>query len=498
MTSRPSPHAVVQRLQDFESAADLSSLTGSSISFWPVIRMILGSRLSRCVVSGSSGMGSVSVGAVLPRLRLEARCFTRSLASLCAVLATPGSPTDEVLAIGFERNYEYDGCCWVERFVDPVLAEAQTRGLSTRKFDFLSAGALGSPRLLEGGPVNALLDLRVAVALAGTVSQEQLPRRSALEAAAAIWNEVSPEVPFPTAAELYRACKIVLGAKAAGTRLVGKGPTLVVMSHFYGLRCLGLISAIKSAGGRVVDIQHGNQGPSHFAYRGWTHVPAGGYSLLPDFFWCSDAASAAGINEWASETDGAHLAIEGGDPWVEYCAGLAAAPRTDGRRILVSVGVDGDDPLREALPALIDEAPETWRWAVRLHPVDRNPMMFRRWARRLPSQRVDPIDVVSQTPLPMMLPSIAAHLTYYSSTVEEAARFGVPSVVLAPAGASMYPHHFETGIAELVPDLSTVIGTLGRLAASGHRPAKEKGPTIGESLETFFSQLDPIRRARRG
>src|SRR5690606_28068781 len=47
-----------------------------------------------------------------------------------------------------------------------------------------------------------------------------------------------------------------------------------------------------------IDMQHGTQGPLHFAYASWTKQPSDGFDLLPSIFWCWDKESALTINEW--------------------------------------------------------------------------------------------------------------------------------------------------------------------------------------------------------
>jgi hypothetical protein len=197
--------------------------------------------------------------------------------------------------------------------------------------------------------------------------------------AAMDWVSAHGLHPLPLESLLARAER-VLAWRSWYLRLLRRTrPRLVGITSFYEPMQMAMVAACRRLGITCCDIQHGMIGLLHGAYNGWTRAPAEGWELLPDLVWSWSDGDAPGIKDWSP--CGRHAAIPGGnllldrflareDPRLLACVEAAHAifPQA-GRRILVTLqpGLD-DASYYELLRSVITEAPEDWRFLIRLHP----------------------------------------------------------------------------------------------------------------------------------
>ena len=223
-------------------------------------------------------------------------------------------------------------------------------------------------------------------------------------------------------------------------------PRCVFLVSWYNAEHMALIHECHVLGIRTVDLQHGVQGPAHLTYGAWTKIPANGYSVMPDVFWCWDEYSTRNINSWAFGTP--HTAIHLGDPFLEQAACLPMDPRwkKDGRkRVLYAI-----QPLNDVVPALVLTAIKAThndaQWIIRTHP---------NWQHTIPAieailqgaglKEEVLIDDGSITPLAALLTTADLHLTDFSSVVIEAEGLGIPSAAVHPHSADLFPEQLASG-----------------------------------------------------
>jgi hypothetical protein len=267
---------------------------------------------------------------------------------------------------------------------------------------------------------------------------------------------------------------------------------LVFIVSYYSIEGFALVLACKRLGITSVDLQHGVQGPLHPAYSGLPRG-SGPFQLLPDWFWVWSEEEAEAIDSW-SEVSGQHRALVGGNPWLDlWLEDADVYVRTVNARVeamraeymhkkivLVTLQPGISNPQQLGLlRELIELAGDGWAWWIRLHPV----MMGQRdqiqsALKSLRTKSVD-LDRASHFPLYGLLRQVDVHLTHSSSTVIEAEKCGVASVITSLYGAEVYPTQIRRGMAMQCDD--TASSTLTALEKMSQR----KGiPATSSSLKS--------------
>jgi len=276
-------------------------------------------------------------------------------------------------------------------------------------------------------------------------------------------------------------------------------PVAVLAVSYYDVAGYACFLAAARAGIPRVDIQHGVTGPLHPAYAGWHRWPPGGYRLLPDWFWCWNAAAAECIDNWADVTSSVRTVI-GGNPHTEaWKAGLfeadpaqrqrlaAARLKRDGRpAILVTLqpGLQFEDEIG-VLVTWMQQLPDI-DWWPRLHPtaLDQRAQVLQQLGAN--ASLADTLDMATALPLPVLLMNADLHATHSSSTVIEAADFGVPSLVWSKYGADLFADAISGGMArhvQTVEECAAAIHSLRR------RPAASAEPELmRQALQTILGQ----------
>lgn len=233
-------------------------------------------------------------------------------------------------------------------------------------------------------------------------------------------------------------------------------PKVVFQVCYYYDIAMALNAACRKLGIQTVDIQHGKQGKYHGSYTHWCRVPDAGFELLPDYFWCWGEASVAHIKKWLPAGNERHQAIVGGNRWLakwkvnghqnepgEAHTLLGSLKEYD-KVILVSLQ-PLVDLLPEALLEAMEQAPVSWKWLIRLHPRDRQKISELR--EKLNALDLERVEVEASTTLPLyaLLRCATHHVTQWSSVCYEALQFKVPSVIIHPAGRSLFSEYIEKG-----------------------------------------------------
>jgi len=237
-------------------------------------------------------------------------------------------------------------------------------------------------------------------------------------------------------------------------------PEIGFVVSYYGLIGMAFNLACRELGIPSVDIQHGVQGDLHRAYGRWNKLPEAGYELLPTIFWVWSEDEAKAINKWNIRVKQWHRPFIGGNPWlnlwdddnnsisayytsqIEKISGFLASRI----KILLTLqpGISNHGiPYR--LIKIIDKSPSDWYWLIRLHP---GMLQERENVKKLMagcSHKRFNIDDATDLPLPSILKKVDIHVTFYSSTIIEAQRYGIPSIVLSDMGKEIYMEQFKSG-----------------------------------------------------
>ncbi len=372
------------------------------------------------------------------------------------------------------------GASYFEKFCEPVMEHLER--------DFGHSSLLLTPLHFSRVPrhkMSVLVQNQLDLALTASAISSRLAKidvdLEGYDEALRLIEEMLPGALLPTRQRLFRNAHISMRLSLVceiWLRLVR--PRVVFIVAYYGNERAAMVLACQRLGIASVDLQHGAVSDVHFAYTRMGRVPESGYELLPDWFWVWTDDDKKRIESWASGSS-RHRVVTGGNPFVTYCSQgrapqlrpLAQAiddvvnQRSGMKHVLFSAnGYETTEQLH-TLARVIRETKQTHCWWLRMHPARLSAIQHFRSALADCTEALELIDLASQLPLPLLLARMNFHVTEGSSTADEAALFGVPSVLFADEGTSQFAPLLERGAAIAVDGLSAVghgLATAARLS----------------------------------
>ncbi len=492
-------------LAHIESSFPVSTWQAAGISLWPLLRIRwMFAEWARHYTQGNSATGGGGAKDRLRRLiggpaqaRLAQRADARGRDN--------GPDRRDIVFLSDGVSFARLGEHWVERFCDPLLAQATRLGMSTALWTPGHQPRL--PRLTPSRFIQPAIDrANIAGALRARVrpGPTVLPRQA--EVVGWLTTQGFDAAPLSVAKIQSDAWRLQAVARLYERLLRRARPRLAFIVGFYGIEGMAFVLACRRCGVLVVDLQHGVQGELHPAYAAWSAPPPGGmHALLPDRFWVWSAWEGNAIARWSAGSG--HAAVIGGNPWMDVwkagstwpgaAAALAAAQalrqRSGGRPVVLVTLQYGLADAEQLLPlaALLREAGQRLEFWVRLHPA----MLERRESIRglLNDAGRCELDTPTDLPLQALLPHADVHLTHSSTTVVEAAQFGLRSTVTTAYGAELFAPLFETGMAGLeCGGPAALASTLDGLAAAVARRA-DTAPPLAAALNQLLASAAASR-----
>lgn len=363
------------------------------------------------------------------------------------------------LSLSTERGFKLDGA-WYNLYCDPLRSQFRQGGIDSLILESASAGIYRVPRHSP----SIFIQPRVNRLAAKSVLFDNCPD----------YHNWEMFIEFVRFLE-NRASVTELGVRSIVKRLSivrrwtdnfktifdKTKPKLGFVVSYYGPLGMSFVQACREFGIPSVDLQHGVQGPSHVAYGKWTCIPPSGYTLLPSIFWCWDSASKMTIDEWTPKCHGRHRSIVGGNPilseFIDDSSPLSQFFDSRVREICLSSNANilvtlqpGD--CNPNLIRIIQESPKDWFWWIRIHPT----------ATSLPPELIEVLERfckgrfdwanASSLPLYALLKAMNLHVTNFSSSVLEAERFGLRTVLLHSLGQDYYSEQIKSGVARIALD----------------------------------------------
>ena len=285
---------------------------------WPLVRYQLGAemashwRLPAGQPPGSAGLDRGKARAL--RLLREYAGWTRARIADRRNHQSLGRPYDAVFLQIFPRPVRLNGH-WMCPFAEPLRWHLAAHDLDMLVLD-LCGGVRGYPIPRHAPSRHVSFEDRLAIRIRNRryphSKDVQLPGISRLSTFLAAW----PEVPVPGEAAVLDVVRTVRVWSDYFARIIARTqPRIGFVPSYFGPAAFAFVLACHKAGIPSVNLQHGYQGIEHVAFASWTAVPRGGYELLPSYFWCWSRADVAAIESWSSQL-GTHVAIHGGNPWI--------------------------------------------------------------------------------------------------------------------------------------------------------------------------------------
>jgi hypothetical protein len=225
---------------------------------------------------------------------------------------------------------------------------------------------------------------------------------------------------------------------------------------YYGFHSSALVSACKTLNIPVVDLQHGLQGDSHFAYSSWSNMPLSGYKLLPDYFWCWTKKDADVINFWSIKSIlKKNIAFNGGNVFFDsflkmdnvvftnHINSIKSRLDVSKKTILYTCTLYSIESKLNPIIEVINKTQDKFNWLIRIHPQERDEI--KKFIKYFNSFNVNNyhIDWCTSDSLFSILSCIDLHITFHSSVIIEAEEFGVKSIILDKQSTNIYLGQIE-------------------------------------------------------
>lgn len=472
---------VMQLVNDVEMSAPVDRWTVEGVSVWPIVRAHVFRQLDDSFRRADASGGSLATGGNRRRQfgqtvfgavqRGRARVVDR------AHDAPHRSRVDVILFGDNLSRSEIDGV-WFDRICDPVVdscRQAGWRSLHLEPRHRYSVPRHNPSWWVQGALERAWLRARL----------QRGDQHHQLDGFDAVVARLPADSGLTLGLVLQRARYVrVLADWFAG--VLDRSRPRVAALVDYGLESMAFALACRRAAIPSIEMQHGVQDDTHWAYARWMRLPAEGYDLLPRVYWTWTERDATRIERWASATNGWHGTVLGGNAWLDLwrspdsalvrshdpAVAQLAARQPGERTVLVTLqpGFADSARLRVIIEA-VDRAGPSWRWWFRLHPATGTEERRRivETVRTLVPH--GEIESSSTLPLYALLRHTDVHLTATSSVVIEAEAFGVRSVLVDEIAADVFRADVDAGWAEVALTGPAIVAAMNRQpAASVERP----------------------------
>jgi hypothetical protein len=447
---------IVNVINEVEAVAPVEQWTIEGVHVWPLIRIQLGMDLFAVGESKASKPERPSVWKTgIEFFSRYASCHMATWIDRCT--GTANQENTDVLFLSDGVSFTVLDGKYYERFCDPLRSQLESLGLQSQMLTPLDRFYV--PRFSTSRFIQPQLDwirLKQKICWQNRSANEHLP---GLNVALEKIRSLAP-LAVPTLTNIRRDVSLVLAFSLYFEDLLERvRPQVCFLVSYYWLVGYGLVLSCKRKAVPSIDIQHGVQGPMHFAYGSWTKVPPYGYELLPTYFWCWTQRDADTVQEWSEATKGAHRCLVGGNLFLNFWKSNSSSLfRSCNNSVLekaIALGADKQvlvtlqpgllpEDFMQVLMSAIKSTVDSLHWWLRLHPLmlhERNKVKerFGQFA------NVD-VDTATDVPLYALLRYMTVHVTHSSSTVLEAHEFGIKSVVCSRYGMELFSDQEKDGV----------------------------------------------------
>ena len=452
--------SIFKKLNVLESSLDLSQFQIEGIDVWPLLRFQFVIKLNAQILGSEP-----SAQSYLARVGEKTRLIPGALRGLFKQFIHDiwkGSSYQRnadilLLTDTSAKRMQINGK-WFDAFVDPILDHYEHQGISyqiletSQRFLFRSPGIRPSVLLLWTMIWSYAKSLITARKV--NFSDRFLESYSTYEKMLGVLDVRGGQVNLR---ELQMETSYILQLIPVFEKIIQHtSPKIVFMVPYNGYSGRALTYVCKRFGIQSVDIQHGIQGNYHPAYAQFSNVPKEGFNTLPSTFLTWSDNDTREINAWAAQIQET-IAITLGNLFQNMFLGSnphaisfdAIFQNTYiekwGKRFIL-ISLIWDHFLPEEFKELLKNSREDYYFLIRFHPstTDRERQIVRRELASLDVENYD-LDSATKLPLYAVLRNVELNITQRSSTVIEAAHFGVPSFISDEIGIAYYSEYIESG-----------------------------------------------------
>ncbi|WNF22640.1 hypothetical protein [Mesobacillus jeotgali] len=487
------PSIYMDIINEIERQYPVDEWSVNNVLIWPIIRLDLAMKLHNSGASSAAApqKKETTVNQMKKVLQSWNRDFT----------GNKSSHADNVVFLTHSMMKTKVSGVWYDRLVDPIAENLNQFGIHSRILEYTPNNNFKSPSYHNSTNIQGSLEyLRFKAKFINLIKNNQVLAEKFDEVNLFLGKYNIRLKPLESYVKYTNL--IIILADFFKKELIKNNAAIGVLIYYYGPEGMAFNLACKQIALPSIEIQHGVQGPMHRAYGRWSKVPADGYSLLPQYFWCWDQDSADAIEKWSSKLN-IHKAFVGGNPWVDLWTKQDNVLANRLNQGLPEINPDKRDKVilvtlqtgRE-FPSIILEAMKdssaSWLWLIRLHPnmLEDEPNIRKKLG-SLPADVKYEIDLSTELPLPYLLKQIDVHVTEWSSTVKEAKEYNKKSVVTHENGAELFKEEIEENAAVYMENAAELISFIDNVCGYETGPAGISQHEEGYDLvKQIIKQLD--------
>lgn len=440
---------MVAALNEIEAQHDVTQWKLNDLHYWPLLKNLVffswhkafELSINPCTISKKKSKGGWRFRLNYLLAHLKKKIFTAIF-----FLKAKRIQTDVLFAGAFSHRVPIDGK-FLNRYFDPLIRED-----SRLKYGFIEYGSTIKKQLSQYPAYQNFL-------LFGKFSRRNSRLRKKLtqqfyeveNIPSEVWAVLSTIItltPEKLKAQLLRRLIAVEeNAQVFSRILTLYRPKFVMMLYYYGNDMYGLTLAAKRSRIPSIDMQHGGLSNIHIAYSGFEKIPQGGYTILPDYFWCWDEISEKVINT-SNHFQNFHTAFTGGNPWHQFALKNGVQQQYSihypGKKIILYTLQYSilDEFILDAIRKLKEE----YIWLLRMHPRkihEQSKIVSQLKAQQL-SAYVE-IEKATSFPLPQLMLQADIHLSKFSGSINESLALGLPTIVIDQIGYLQFEQEIKEG-----------------------------------------------------
>lgn len=464
-----STEEIFHLIHRLESSLETEKMVIAGMDVWPSLRQNLVTRLNKLISKQDPATE-----------RLWAR-LGRKFSTAIASLRKGGirwnnrpipEDTIDVLAVTdtFAKRMMLEGK-WYDVFTEPILTVLERKGATVHVLETSGSFLVREPSYRDGTKLliqqslwffqSLLFSRRIQPDQKFLVQYEEYRKvllAAGLERHTMSISDLTAEVAY-----------VNLIMKRMRQVLVTTRPKLILLMPYTSFIGKAICRLGSEMGFRVADIQHGVQGRYHVSYGSFSKLPEGGFNVMPTHFLTWSGEDSAVIDSWSSRVKGPQAHVIGNMYQEAFLKESDLARRVDREfvdifpsdKTLVLVSLVWSFFIPEVFLDVMRRAPENLFFLVRFHPG--TPVNERNQVEQeLASLTRSNYEVEHSTAFPIygVMRNVDWNLTTRSTTVREAADFGVPSIITDPVGLTYYKDLVEESKAFSGTDAEGILSTL--------------------------------------